>query len=109
MKGSFFAGDGCKGAYWRQRQCGMANLYLILIGAGLVLVCLASLCTWLYCKCRARNKKKTKALLDNYDEWVSSLSHAHGTPKTDAQRSAMAAKYGIKDKESQGTPLIGTA
>eukprot|EP01139_Manchomonas_bermudensis_P010019 Amastigsp_a339836_34.p2 type:complete len:177 gc:universal Amastigsp_a339836_34:759-229(-) len=108
VSGSFLKAAGCGRADWKSSQCAVPNLYILLsgIGAGLLVLCI--FCTWLYCVCRARNKRKTKRLLDDHDAWVANL-HAStenaGTPKTNARRAEMAAKYGTRGA-ADDVPLL---
>merc|ERR1711916_304229 len=94
VEGSFSSGKGCSNTDYVAKQCGMANLYiiLILVGLGILVLCCCYACVWW--KCRKRSKRKNRKLLSDYDSWVDSIKSDGSTPKTSARRQEMRAKYG---------------
>eukprot|EP00300_Choanocystis_sp_HF-7_P034483 c4725_g1_i1.p1 GENE.c4725_g1_i1~~c4725_g1_i1.p1 ORF type:complete len:191 (+),score=24.22 c4725_g1_i1:92-664(+) len=108
VPGSFLKSGRCGGSKdWSASQCVISTLNLMLIVAGVVFLVVCLFCGWLYWCCHKRTQHKTKRLLDDHDSWVAGLhadSAAVGTPKTDAKRAEMRAKYGVKDL--QGVPLL---
>ena len=87
------------------KQCTVANLYIVLglVGLGLLMLCCCYLCIWW--KCRKRSKRKSKRLLEDYDSWVDSIRSDGSTPKTDARREEMRAKYGKYMRNENEVPL----
>ncbi|KNC46759.1 uncharacterized protein AMSG_03188 [Thecamonas trahens ATCC 50062] len=103
-KGSFLGPDHGTCDDWRKSFCFVADKWLLVGGAGLLFLILSALCCCVYCKCRARSKRKTQSLLDDYERWVDDMEKStSATPRTNARREQMNAKYGHLMPKSPST------